>query len=246
MGSFMVIFIILPLVALLLSESPQILLQTLKKSEVINAILLSIALSFSATFIACIFGIPLAYILARKSFYGKSIIKAFIDLPIVIPHTVAGIALLTVFSPEGFLGKCFSKIGINFVYTYLGIIVAMLFVSAPYLINIVREGIESIDENLEKISRSLGASQIITFFKIVLPLSKRHILTGCTMTWARAISEFGAIAMISYHPMVASVLIWHTFSISYHTARAIGIILLLICFVIFIILKFLLKNACSK
>jgi len=234
MGFFILIFIILPVLSLLFSETPGVLIETAENPVVFDAIFLSCYTAFLATLIALIFGIPLAYILARKNFPGKNVIKAVIDVPIVIPHTVAGIALLTVFGSNGVVG---GNVGIRFVDSIFGIIVAMLFVSAPFLINSAREGFESVNPKLENVSRSLGASQIKTFFKISFPLASKNILTGSIMTWARAISEFGAVIIIAYYPMIAPTLIWDRLSYGINYSRPVAVLLILICLGVFIILR---------
>ncbi len=234
MGFFILLFIILPVLSLLFSESPETLFETAKNPVVVNAIFLSCYTAFLATLIALIFGVPLAYVLARKNFPGKNVVNAIIDIPIVIPHTVAGIALLTVFSSNGIVG---GNVGIRFVDAIPGIVVAMLFVSAPFLINSAREGFESVDPKLENVSRSLGASPLKTFFKISFPLASRNILTGSIMTWARAISEFGAVIIIAYYPMIAPTLIWDRLSYGINYSRPVAVILILICLTVFIALR---------
>lgn len=233
MGFFILAFIVLPVATLLLSEDIGTLIETARDPLVFDAIFLSVYAAFLATLIALALGVPLAYILARKNFPGKQIINAIVDVPIVIPHTVAGIALLTVFGSTGIVG---SRAGI-FVDSIFGIIVAMLFVSAPFLINSAREGFESVDPKVENVSRSLGASPIKTFFKISLPLASRSILTGSIMTWARAISEFGAVIIIAYYPMIAPTLIWDRLSYGINYSRPVAVLLIIICLVVFIALR---------
>jgi len=234
MGFFILLFIILPVLSLLFSESPEGLIETAKNPVVIDAIFLSCYTAFLATLVALVFGVPLAYILARKNFPGKNVVKAVIDVPIVIPHTVAGIALLTVFGSNGIVG---GNVGIQFVNAIPGIVVAMLFVSAPFLINSAREGFESVDPKLENVSRSLGASPIKTFFKISFPLASKNILTGSIMTWARAISEFGAVIIIAYYPMIAPTLIWDRLRYGINYSRPVAVLLILICLGVFIVLR---------
>ena len=157
-------------------------------------------------------GVPLAYVLARTNFPGKSVVAALIDLPLAVPHTVAGIALLMVFGRQGVLGEPLQALaGLQFWGTLAGIVAAMLFVSAPYTVNAARIGFEAVDPRLEKIARTLGLGPWQTFWQITLPLAWRSIMTGVTLTYARSISEFGAVVILVYYPMTAPVKIYELF-----------------------------------
>jgi len=238
MGFFILVFIILPLVTMIGTTSPRSLLETMKDKEVIHAIWLSIYTAGLTTLIAFIFGVPLAYLLARYKFWGRSIIEGMIDIPIVIPHTVAGIALLSVFGKGFLLGKPLSYLGIKFVGAIPGIIIAMLFVSAPFLVDAGKEGFASVNPRLENVARTLGASHWRVFWQIVFPLASKSILSGAIMTWARAISEFGAVLILVYHPMIAPVLIYErfeTYGLNY--SRPVAVLLVLICLAVFIGLR---------
>ncbi|MCD6494278.1 MAG: ABC transporter permease, partial [Archaeoglobaceae archaeon] len=173
-------------------------------------------------------------------FQGKSIVEGIVDVPVVIPHTVAGIALLAVFGSNGLIGS-FSPI--KFVDALPGIVVAMLFVSIPIYLNTAKEGFASVNLRLEQVARTLGASPAKVFFTISLPLVIRHIAAGAIMAWARAISEFGAVVVIAYYPMVAPTLIYERFlSTGLSAARPIAVILILLSLAVFVILRILLWN----
>jgi len=242
LATLILLFISIPLATLILSSmlNVQTFMQNLTDEAVLKSILLSFFCAFLATIIAFIFGVPLAYLLARKNFYGKVIIEGIIDVPVVVPHTVAGIALLTVFGTHGLIGE-FSFI--RFVDALPGIIVAMLFVSIPFIINYSREGFESVEVRLENAARTLGASPFHVFLKISFPLAFRSIFIGAVMTWARAISEFGAIVIIAYYPMIATTLIYDKFlTAGLSASQAVSAILLICCLTIFIILRLLIKK----
>lgn len=236
-GSIILFFIAVTLAEPIFTQlvfDPSSFLTCLGDSEVLSCIWLTIGVSFIATCIALIFGVPLAYILVRKDFFGKRIVESTVDLPIMIPHMVAGIAIFSIFRSHGLIGAPLSD-WIGFVDAIPGIVVAMLFVSAPFLINPVREGFQSVDPRLEKVARSLGASEWQAFYKITLPLAYRHILAGIAMSWGRGISEFAAIIVIAYYPMVASTLIWEKFLMyGLEGARPIAVLLMLISLGIFI------------
>jgi molybdate/tungstate transport system permease protein len=212
-------------------------LEAAKDRDTWGCIGLTLGASFLATGIAFLFGVPLAYLLARKDFLGKGIVEGIIDLPVMIPHVVAGIAIFSVFYTHGLIGGPLSSI-VKFVEALPGTVVAMLFVSLPFFINPARDGFKSVDPRLENVSRSLGASQWKTFCRVSFPLASRELLSGVIMSWGRGISEFAAITFLAYYPMVASTLIWDKFwSGGLEAARPIAVLLILVCLVIFVGLR---------
>ncbi len=215
------------------------LVKAAENRSVISSIFLSLYAGFLATLIALFLGAPTGYILARFDFPGKRLVESIIDVPVVVPHTVAGIALLTVFGSRGLIGYPLAPY-IQFRDALPGIVIAMLFVSIPYLANSAREGFKSVDPRLENAARSLGAPLWKVFFLVTLPLSARHLLIGAVMTWARAISEFGAVVIIAYYPMIGPTLIYDRF-ISYglSASRPIAVLLILVTLSIFLIIRIL-------
>lgn len=212
LSSAVLLFILAPLAGMFLHTGGAQFLETLKDKEVHQSVWLTLWISFAATFFFSIGAIPFAWFLARKKFPGKNVVQGIIDLPIVLPHTAAGIALLGFISRDGFLGKTASLFGLNLVNHPSGIALAMAFVSLPFLINAARDGFSAVPERLEKAALNLGASQTKVFFTISLPLAWRSITTGFVMMFARGMSEFGAVVIIAYHPMIAPVLIYERFS----------------------------------
>ena len=207
LGTLMLLFIFVPLIKTIFSSSPGTLWNTLLEEDVYSSILLTISAALMATLMGLLFGVPLAYLLARRQFRGKRFLEAIIDVPIVIPHTAAGVALLFVFGSNFLCGKVFDGIGIDFFRTFAGIVIAMMFVSVPFLIDSAKEGFKAVDVRLEKVARTLGASPWRVFFQISLPLAWRSIFSGSVLMWARGLSEFGAIVIIAYS---ASFLGWNT------------------------------------
>jgi molybdate/tungstate transport system permease protein len=187
--------------------------------------------------------VPLAYILARQEFPLKSTIEALIDLPIVVPHSAAGIALLFIFGRNFLVGKWFGSIGVRFVDSVAGIVIAMLFVSVPFLINAAKEGFRKVDVRLEKAARTLGASPWQTFTMVTIPLAWRSIIAGNLMMWARGMSEFGAVIILTYHPMIAPILVYERFE-TYGLTQAIPVaaILVIICAIVFVLVRALLRG----
>jgi len=242
-GTLLLLFVAIPVIRMILAADPAILAKTMAEPGVVASIFLTLKCAFFATMVCALFGIPLAFILARRDFFGKSIVSGIIDLPVMIPHTAAGIALLMVFGKRFFIGKAFAHAGIGFVGTEAGISLAMAFVSLPFLVNSARDGFSAIDPRLERVAETLGASASRTFFSISLPLAFRPILSGLIMMWARGISEFGAVIILAYHPMTAPVLIWERFtSFGLAYARPVAVLLILICLVIFSVLRFIGKQ----
>ncbi len=238
LGLVIFLFIIVPLGKMIVASDPKILLDTALDSRVIGAIWLSLYAAFIATAVGCLLGVPLAYLLARFEFPGKNLVEGLIDVPIVIPHTAAGIALLFVFGRNFFAGKAFHFMGIDFVDSTAGIVVAMLFVSIPFLINSAKEGFKKVDVRLEKVARTLGASPWQTFFRVSVPLAWRSIVVGNIMMWARGISEFGAVIILAYHPMIAPTLIlerFETYGLEY--SRPVAVLLILLSLIVFIVLR---------
>ena len=238
LGLVIFLFIIIPLIKMLAASDPAILLDTLLDPQVRGAIWLSLYAAIIATIVGLVLAVPLAYLLARTEFRGKKVLEGLIDVPIIIPHTAAGIALLFVFGRNFWAGKVFNLMGINFVDSTAGIVIAMLFVSIPFLIDSTKEGFKKVDTRLEKVSRTLGASPWQTFVRISLPLAWRSILAGSLMMWARGISEFGAVIILAYHPIIASTLIFERFqSYGLTYSQPVAVILIIIGLLIFIGLR---------
>jgi molybdate/tungstate transport system permease protein len=163
--------------------------------------------------LAVVFGTPLAYLLARHRFPGKGFVRAVLSLPLVIPHPVVGIALLLVFARHRLMGSILDgRLGIEIVGAMPGIVLAMLFVAAPLVVRSVEEGLHGLNPRLEQAAEGLGATQIQSFVHVTLPNIRPAIIAGMAAGLARAISEFGSIAVIAYFPKTAPVLIWDRFT----------------------------------
>ncbi|MCD6353841.1 MAG: ABC transporter permease [Proteobacteria bacterium] len=239
-GLVIMAFILLPLIELMTAPSVSMLKETIKDKDVVRSIWLSIYTAGSAALISFVFGTPLAYLLARSEFRGKRLVEGIIDLPIVIPHPVVGIAILSVAGKNHWIGQLFSELGIRIMGSVTGIIIVLTFVGLPFYINAVRGGFESISPRLEKVSRSLGASMFTTFFRITFPLAWRSMLVGIIMCSARAISEFGAVVIVAYHPMIAPVMIYERFeAYGLKYSQPVAVWLVFICLVLFLILRML-------
>jgi len=243
-GLVLLLFIIVPLFKTVFTSNPSILFEDPEIGrQVRESIWLTVYSALIATAVGLFLGVPLAYILARRDFPGKKIIEGIIDVPIVVPHTAAGVALLFVFGKNFFAGKAFHAAGIDFVGTVAGIVIAMMFVSVPFLVDSVKDGFRSIDPRMEKVARTLGASPRQAFFGISLPLVWRSILSGSVMMWARGVSEFGAVVILTYNPKTAPILLyelWVQWGVKY--AVPFAALLILICFVIFVALRYFIQR----
>lgn len=212
LGALLVLFIIGPLLKLLVSTSPGGILTALHDRELRDSIGLTIITATAATACGLACGVPLAWLLARTRFRGRGLVGALVDLPVVVPHPVAGIALLLFLGRQSAVGGVLARLGLEFVSHAPGIVAAMLFVSVPIVVSGAREAIAAVDPHLERAARSLGDSPWRAFRRITLPLAGRGIVAAAVLGWARAVSEFGAIVILTYHPRVASVLIYDRFT----------------------------------
>ncbi len=244
-AALVVLFILLPLLRLITLPSWALLLKALSDKNTIVSIANSLIYSFLTAIIALFLGVPLAFLMA-KGLFGRfeKLIETVIDLPLAVPHTVAGIALLFVIGRRGVIGAFFyNHFGIKFTGTGAAIITAMLFVSMPYLVDSARDGFKDVSPEFEKASFILGASEFATFWNIFIPLSKKHIESGFLLTWARAISEFGAVVILAYYPITAPVEIYDAFT-QYNLSVSISVaaVLLLICLTIFLLLRMVINR----
>ena len=190
--SLLVVFLALPIVALVLRVSPAQLVARLGDPIVLDALRLSLVTSVAATIIVALFGLPAAYVLATRQFPGKRIVEVLIDLPMVLPPTVAGFALLMAFGRAGLAGRSLDAFGLSLPFTTAGVIMAQVFMAVPFFVGPARAGIAGIDPRLLDAAATLRASEPFTFARVVLPLAGPSILAGATMSTARALGEFGA------------------------------------------------------
>ena len=165
--------------------------------EVLGALGLSLATTAASLILTVVIGLPLAFVLARRSFRGKWLAEAVVDLPIVLPPAVAGLALLLVLGRRGLFGGALENAGVEIAFTTVAVVIAQTFVSAPFFIRSARAGIASVDRDLEDAARVDGASEARLFRDITLALAAPAIAAGLVMSWARALGEFGATIMFA-------------------------------------------------
>ena len=244
LGLAVLVLVLGPIMGLVMTTSGRELRSAATDGEVIASIKVTLVAALAATVVSAVGGVPLAYLLARKRFFGREVILAIADLPIVIPRTAAGVALLTVIGRQSLLGRA---TGGGLVDSVAGISIAMAFVSIPFLVNAAREAFEAVPVRLEQAARSLGASPGRVFFTVSLPLAWRGVAGGLILMWARGIGEFGAVMIIAYHPMTAPVMVFQRlqdFGLAH--ARSVAVLLVLFCVAAFVLLRLLARHRASE
>lgn len=211
-GSLLLLFLFAPVVELVGTAGASGVRKLLTDRELRSALTLTALTATAATLIGIVTATPLAYLLARRRFPGRAVLAAILDLPLLIPHPVAGIALLLVLGRESAVGGTLLDMGIRIVSAPAGIICAMLFVSVPLYISAAREAFARVDPRYEAVGRTLGDPPWSVFRRITLPLSRRGLVAASVVMWARAVSEFGSIVILTYNPKVASVLSYDRFT----------------------------------
>ncbi|MFB6266179.1 MAG: ABC transporter permease [Halodesulfurarchaeum sp.] len=244
LGTVLLIALTLPLMLFTVRQNPDLVVEKLFDPKVHKMLYLSIYGPLLAAGFALLTGVPLAYLLSR-GFPGSEFVQSLVDLPLVVPHSVAGIIILFGFGKGG----AFPQLSI--LGTIVGAVLAMAFVSAPFAVNSAREAFESLDRRIEYAARIHGASPLSAFRRVSLPLAARGILTGGVLAWARAVSEFGAVAIVAYtvkffYPPAgrkvfgahAPVFIYKTYLTgSLAESGAVAFILLVVSIAIFVIIR---------
>jgi molybdate transport system permease protein len=237
------LFIALPVVAVFLRIDPSQVNAQLQNPQIIETIKLSLYTSAIATLIAFCLTVPTAYFMATRKFPGKAVIDTIIDLPIVLPPAVAGVALLYAFAPKGLLGPILNKFGLIIPGYTIAVIIAEAFVASPFLLRAAKTGFENMDRDVFNSAKILSGSRLRVFFTISLPLSIRAITSGTMMTWARAMGEFGATLMFAGNlPGITQTMPLAIYTLFYSDPLAgvmLSIILIVISFSILIIIKLL-------
>ena len=196
-GTILLALFTLPLIALLVRSINKDFFNYTFSEQAFKALRLSLLTSTITTIIAVVFGTPLAYMLAQWKFRFKSWIELIIDLPIVLPPSVAGLALLIAFGRRGLFGSFLNILGISLPFTTAAVVLAQIFVASPLYIRSARVGFAEIDKQLEEAAHVEGANQWQLFYEVMLPLTGRTLLSGAILTWTRALGEFGATILFA-------------------------------------------------
>jgi sulfate transport system permease protein len=200
---------------------------------------LSLLASLAAAVTSALFGLVVAWVLVRYSFPGRRLVDAFVDLPFALPTAVAGIALTTLYGPNGWLGARLAPLGIKVAFTPLGVVVALTFIGLPFVIRTLQPVLEELEAEVEEAAASLGATRWQTFRRVLLPAIAPALTTGFTLAFARAVGEYGSVVFISGNmPMrteIAPLLIMTKLEqYDYPGAAAIAVVLLVISFLLLV------------
>jgi molybdate transport system permease protein len=191
------LFLTLPVVAVFTNTSPADLIDSLGDPSARDALRLSLETSVVALAIIVVVGTPAAYFLATRRFRGHALVVTLIELPLVLPPAVAGIALLASLGPNGILGSLIEDAGVRLVLATAGVVVALVFVSAPYYLRQAQASFAAVDPELLEASRTLGAGEARTFLRVAMPVARTGLLAGGALAWGRALGEFGATLMFA-------------------------------------------------
>ncbi len=241
----LVLFLLLIIFGLLTYTDPGSMVTVLRQPEFHFAIRFTLQTSVIATLLAVVAALPSGYILSRYNIPGRALIDTLLDIPIVLPPLVSGIALLIFFGP--LLGEQLARVGINAVFSPLGVVIAQWFIAAPFAIRSFVQAFSSIDQRMEKVARTLGFSPARVFVKVTLPLAKGGLLGGIMMAWARALGEFGATAMLAgitrMKTETLSVAVFLNMSIGdMEFAIATAIVMLIIALLVLVALKIVVRS----
>lgn len=203
----------------------------------VSAYLVTLTMASLAALFNGVFGFVLAWVLVRYNFPGKKLLDAAVDLPFALPTSVAGLTLATVYSPQGWIGQALTKVGVQVLFTRLGVAVAMVFVSFPFVVRTLQPVLQDMEVELEEVAWSLGASPWKTFHRVLFPSLLPALITGVTLAFSRAIGEYGSIVIVSSNmplkDLIASVLIFQNLEqYEYTGATVIGTVVLLMSLIL--------------
>lgn len=245
--TYLSLLVLIPLAGVILKTTSMTWSQfwtTVTTPRAIASYQLSIATAFGAALINTVFGLIVAWVLVRYSFPGKRIADALVDLPFAMPTAVGGIALTTIYSTNGWLGRLLEPAGITVAFTPLGILVALTFIGLPFVVRTVQPVLHDIERALEEAAASLGATRAQTFRRILAPLLAPALVTGFTLAFARALGEYGSVIFISGNkPMkteITTLLIMTKLEqYDYAGATAIATVMLVLSFIMLLVINFL-------
>jgi molybdate/tungstate transport system permease protein len=212
LGAVLLAYYLLPVASLVVARPPGAVLAALTSDRVLAAAGTSLATATTSTTVAVVFGLPLAYWLARTESWWRKPVLAVTVLPLVVPPVVAGMVLLTVIGPSTPLGRVAADLGVPLTRSVVAVVLAQTFVASPFVVVTARAALAEVDPAMEEASRSLGESRLSTFRRVTLPLAWPGILAGVTLAFARALGEFGATVTLAYYPRTLPVEIWVSFT----------------------------------
>jgi molybdate transport system permease protein len=239
-------FLALPLLALLFRISPVELWENLQTPQVYEAVRISLTTTFVTTIVSILFGTPAAYLLARRQVPFRAFIDTLIDLPIVLPPAVAGVALLITFGRRGLVGTYLSDIGIEIAFSQVAVVMAQTFVAVPFYVKAAALGFGAVDRELEQAAAIDGANTWQVFRRITLPLAWTALISGGVMTWARALGEFGATILFAGNfpgrTQTMPLAIYIGFELDLDIALTLAVIMVGLSFLVLILVKRILNR----
>jgi molybdate transport system permease protein len=240
-------FLVLPVLAIFLDTSPAQLLDSLGDPSSRDALKLSLLTTTIAMAVVVTVGTPTAYLLATRRFRGRELVVTLLELPLVLPPAVAGIGLLAALGPQGILGGLLDDLGIRLVLETAGVVVALVFVSAPFLLRAAQSAFEAVDPRWLEASRTLGAGEARTFARVAVPAALPGLLAGLALAWGRALGEFGATLMFagSFRGITQTVplAIYDRFATDFDGALALSAVLVAVSAALLLSVKLLARDA---
>ncbi|MGL5437420.1 MAG: sulfate ABC transporter permease subunit CysT [Lachnospiraceae bacterium] len=243
--SFLSLLVIIPFASIVFSASGlgfQGFIETVTSKRVLAGYQVSFLCAFVATLFNSVFGVILSWVLVRYQFPFKRVVDGLIELPFALPTAVAGISLTALYSDQGWLGQFFSKLGIKVAYTQIGIILAMIFITIPFVVRAIQPVLEKIDSQYEEAAAILGAKRSTIFLKVIFPEILPALLTGSGLAFARALGEYGSVVFIAgntpFKTEIAPLLIMSKLQqYDYNGATAIALVMLIISFILLLIIN---------
>jgi molybdate transport system permease protein len=237
----LLLLIALPVAGLFFTTSPAALLRGLSDPMVGPAVRLTLATTTTSLFLVIVCGTPLAWVLARRRTRGWRFVETLVQLPVVLPPAVAGVALLLAFGRRGLLGPALASVGVGLPFTRAAVVFAETFVGAPFYVQAAIALFRRLDPDLLLVARTLGASRPRVFFRVVLPISRAGLAGGAAMSWARALGEFGATLMfagnLSGRSQTLPLAIYTALESDLRTAQSLSIVLLAVAFALLVAIR---------
>ncbi|MDO9550262.1 MAG: ABC transporter permease [Methanoregula sp.] len=240
------LYLLLPIIALFLRTTPDLFIASLADPEVISALSLSLTTSVISLAVVILVGTPFAYIHCRHQYPGKMVVDTIIDLPLVLPPAVAGLALLVLYGRVGLIGKYAALLGFPIAFTTIAVIMAQIFVASPFYIRQAKSLFDQLDPAYERTASTLGASPARVFSHVVIPLTAGGLVSGAVMTFGRALGEFGATIMFAGNlPGVTQTMplaVYVNMAGDFNAGLTISILLVIISFAIMIAVRLLARR----
>lgn len=208
LGALLLLYLVSPLVYFLFTLPWPDVPGQLMDPQAISALLTSLLSASLATVIMALLGVPLGYLLARGRFPGRGLLTLLVYLPLVFPPVVSGILLLLLYGPYGPIGAPFANANLELDTSFIGVVLAQVFVASPFVIIVARAAFEAVDPTLEQVAATLGKGTLAIFWRVYLPVARGGIIAGLLLGWLRAMGEFGATVVLAYHPYTLPVYLY--------------------------------------